>query len=165
VEAEVGRRIHRVIAELVDRPEPVDAATVMATVAALWRRDPVGGSVASSARLRCSTSVAVYFNRFLPDATWEFAGCEVRLGRAVADLVWRRPADGTVVVDELKSGAVDVTDRRVADQLGRLASGGRARWAGRFAGVRLVPLGSPARTAMLDGYGRNVPVPAGMVPR
>lgn len=165
MDREVGRRVHRAIAKLVTGPEPAGPDEVLAVVSSMWHRDPIGGSVASSARLRTSTSVSIYLARFRPGDAWELAGCEVRLGRAVADLVWRDPANGAVVVDEVKTGVVDVSDGRVADQLRRLAVGGRARWRDDFVGVRLVPLGSPARSVLVDETGREIEVPAGMRPR
>lgn len=153
---EVGRRVHRVIGALAGEQD-VTPATIVATVAEMWRADPVGGTVASSARVRCSSSVAVYFDRFRPAPQWRLDGVEVRLDAAVADLVWRGPRS-RVLIDEVKSGATDVAAN--ADQLERLAAGGRARWPGRFVGVRLVPLGAPTRSAVVTlRRGRLVPVP------
>ena len=162
VRREVGRRVHKVIGELVERPYPIGSAEILDAVRGMWRDDPIGGSVASSARLRCSTAVAVYLSRFSP-VGWQLDGVEVALGGAVADLVWVR--DDERVIDEVKTGAMSITNPRVADQLFRLAVGGQDRWE-RFLCVRLVPLGSPARsvTVVADVSGRleTVPAPVGM---
>lgn len=164
VDREVGRRVHRVIAEVVTGSAPAGPDDVLAAVSSMWLRDPLGGSVASSARLRTATSVCVYLARFRPER-WELTGCEVRLDRSVADLVWRDPAASAVVVDEIKTGPAGAGDVRVADQLRRLATAGRARWGETFVGVRLVPLGSPARSALVDEAGAVVVAPVEMRPR
>jgi hypothetical protein len=167
VNREVGRRVHRVVAELAASPESASPQQVLDVVRAMWLADPVGGSVASSARLRCSTASSLYLHRFMP-TDWVLAGVEVRVGRAIADLVWE-DASGLVVIDEVKSGAASVDDPAVADQLARLAAGGRRRWDAEFAGVRLAPLGSPGRAVFVtvDDADRLVPVgfPTGMEPR
>lgn len=148
VNAAVGSRVHRVVADLAATGEPVDSAAALAAVRRLWAADPIGGSIASSARLRCSTAVAVYFARFEPArAQWKLDGAEVRVGSAIADLVWRSERHG-VVIDELKSGVADLRDPDIADQLLRLAEGGAAAFES-FRGVRLVPLGSPARSVFV----------------
>lgn len=90
----------------------------------------------------------MYVHRFAPTG-WLLAGCEVLVGAAVADLVWRSEA-GAVVIDEVKSGAASLDDDKVAEQLARLAGGGLRVWGERFEGVRLVPLGSPAATCVVE---------------
>lgn len=143
---EIGRRVHRVIGTLAT-DEEVSAARIVEAVGEMWRSEPVGGTVAASARVRCSSSVAVYFDRFRPQG-WRLEGVEVRLEGAVADLVWRGPGS-QVLIDEVKSGVANLGDAATTNQLRRLCSGGSARWGRRFAGVRLVPLGSPARSAVV----------------
>lgn len=163
---EVGRRVHRVIAHLAVAGDAATPDEILDVVREMWRRDPVGGSVASSARLRCSTAASVYLHRFMPQG-WELVGHEVALDGAVADLVWR--SAGAVLVDEVKTGEANLDQPKVADQVRRLAGGGAAMWGERFVGVRLVPLGAPRRSTVvtLDDAGGLVPVPtpAGMVSR
>lgn len=166
VHKEVGRRVHRVIAHLAAAGDAATPDEILDVVREMWRRDPVGGSVASSARLRCSTAASVYLHRFMPRG-WELLGHEVVLEEAVADLVWCTP--DAVVIDEVKTGEANLDQPKVADQARRLAAGGRARWGDRFVGVRLLPLGAPRRASVvtLDDAGGLVPVPtpAGMVSR
>jgi hypothetical protein len=159
--------VHSVIAELAATGEPVDADRVLAAVVQRWAAAPLGGSIASSVRARCSTTVAVYFARFAPPPhDWRLVGSELRVGSAVADLVWRSDRHG-VVIDEVKSGVADARDADTADQLRRLAEGGGATFAD-FVGVRLVPLGSPNRmtvTTLTDGRLVEAPAPEGMALR
>lgn len=162
VNREIGRRVHRVIADLATSEGPVTGAAVLRSVRSMWATEPTGGTTASSARVRCSSSVGVYFARFAPDG-WNVVGCEEHLGLAIADLVWHR--DGRFVVDEVKSGSATVSSDRIGEQLLRLAISGRQLWGDRFAGVRLVPLGSPAYAAVVaehEGRLESVAIPEGM---
>lgn len=163
--AEVGVRVHQVIAALMASGEPVSGTTVLRAVRDLWAARPTGGTVASSARVRCSTSVGVYVARLAPQG-WDLVGVEETVGAGVADLIWSR--GGRFVIDEVKSGPVTVADTRVAAQLLRLAAGGAARWGDAFAGVRLAAIASPSHTRVVTAAGDRlveVDVPDGMEPR
>jgi transposase InsO family protein len=151
VNAEVGIRIHHVIGVLSAGETPTPLQVVAAT-RTLWKQQPLGGSTAASARMRCSTAVSVYFQRFSPDPhRWSLVGVEERLDGAVADLVWKDRQD-RYVIDELKSGnpARPESGTDLADQLERLAAGGRSAYGHRFVGVRHVPLAAPAYAATYD---------------
>lgn len=163
VATEIGRRVHQVIGALADEDD-VSPHRILETVRSLWAGSPVGGTTASSARLRCATAVSVYFQHCRPQSPWALDGVEVRVDGAIADLVWAHPEDGWVVVDELKSTITGPDSPDTADQLGRLAQGGIGRWGDQFLGVRLVPLGAPARTSVfnnVEGALAEVPAPEG----
>lgn len=164
VDREVGRRIHQVIGQLAGTsPSPRE---VIAVVHRLWREDPHGGTVATSTRLQCSTAVSVYLQRCHPDRKlWSLHGVEVAFDEAVADLVWEH-TDGRIMVDEVKSTNPELDD--VADQLRRLARGGRQHFGASFAGVRFVPVAAPGRVRVYDERNDElvaVRFPAGSRPR
>jgi hypothetical protein len=101
---------------------------------------------------------AIYFHYFLPDPSWSFAGAEVVDGRARFDLVWR---NGPLrLIDELKLGRVtSVTDKRSLDaQIARYREAGRDRWSEHFSGLRVILLGAPARSFVVERDGERRPL-------
>ena len=158
VERDVGTRVHRVIAGLArahptDRPSP---AVVLSACCADLDRDRVDERVrrrAVSQGLRTATNV--YVGLAWPPDGWVFAGAEVSLGGARADLVWEH-TDGRVLIDELKTGADDTAARQVA----RLLAAGRRRYGTALVGVRLVPLGAINRMRLV---GADTGTPPGLV--
>lgn len=163
--AAVGVRVHQVIATLMASGEPVTGAVVLRTVRDLWAADPIGGSVSSSARVRCSTSVGVYVSRLAPRG-WTLVGVEEPIGTAVADLIWCR--DGHFVIDEVKSGPVAIDDIGTGEQLLRLAASGVAAWGDNFSGVRLAAIAAPRRSSVVTAVGGRLvetATPEGMEPR
>lgn len=147
MDTEVGNRIHLIVGALAEtRPS---TTAVLEAVNTTWRTHPLGGTTASSARLRCATAVSIYFARCRPTDEWKLTGVEVPLREAIADLVWVDHAGG-VMIDELKSGKPDPTTGATRDQLERLAVGGRRRYGNCFRGVRFVPLSAPAGMRVFD---------------
>lgn len=147
MDVDTGQRIHRIIGALATGAPTRD--DLFAQADALWRAEPATTGVQQrSVWLRCVTASAVYFARCRPSGDWHLTGVEVDLGGAIADLVWS--ASGAVVIDEIKSGSATIASPAIADQVRRLAIGGRARFGRRFVGVRLVPLAAPARLCTYD---------------
>lgn len=161
-ETESGRRVHRLVAAALEAERDGEHFDVVAAVRTMFRAAPLGAGATHALRFRCSSAANVYLLRCRP-LGWDLVGVEVRLGAAVADLVW---SDGDrFVIDELKSGAPRARGGRVADQLTRLACGGTERWGAAFAGVRLVPLAAPRTTSfhrLIDSQLHGVALPAGM---
>ena len=96
-------------------------------------------------RTAIETATAAYLGGFHPGSGWRLFGSEVRLGTAIADLVFestplRDPGRTLVLIDELKTTASRRTlvGPGTLAQLDRLLVGGRERWGNRLFGVRLV---------------------------
>lgn len=161
-ETESGRRVHRLVAAALEAERDGERFDVIAATRTMFGASPLGAGATHALRFRCSSAVNVYLLRCRP-AGWRLVGTEVPVPGAVADVVW---SDGTrVVIDEVKFGSPRASDTRVADQLARLARGGVERWGAPFAGVRLVPLSSPATTSfhrLIDSELHTAPLPAGM---
>lgn len=84
-----------------------------------------------------------YAKHFAPPADWLLLGTEIRLGSAVADLVWR-DSGGMVWIDEVKSGVAPLASReRLEAQVQRLSRGGHEVFGHAFRGVRVCTLKSP----------------------
>jgi hypothetical protein len=138
-----GTAIHRAVAMALTDDARSDAA-----VGSVVRRilaNPVTGRVDRAAYVSVLTATCAYLGRSHPGAAWSLIGSEVRLGSAVADLVFEGmtgPGDspGRILVDELKTGMVRsaLTSPQTIDQLDRLLTGAQRRWRGRLLGVRLV---------------------------
>lgn len=155
LDLEVGRRVHRLVGLAIERGlGPRDLVSLAAEVFSAW---PTTKALAPSARLRCVTAAATYLGRCRP-VGFEFAGAEVTLEHAIADLVWRRGRE--VLIDELKTGTAAPNDAFVRDQVTRLFAGGVARWGGRFVGVRVLPLGAVRRAWLMAPDG-SIEVPIG----
>jgi hypothetical protein len=157
IDSEAGSRVHDLVGmALASGVDPFVAARE------LFRVSPIGGSLATSVRLRCASAASVYVRRCRPEG-WELVGVEERLEAAIADLVF---ANGNrIFIDELKSGLASPDSARVQNQVQRLAAGGRTRWGRNFVGVRTVPLAAPARTWFVDAAGRPVDLPADLAIR
>lgn len=153
VARQVGSVIHRLIAAAVrDDLDPQEATEL---VRRAWTETPLGGTTAWQARARAGLAVSVYLRRLRP-AGWELLGAEVDLGGATADLVYgRRQGEALtdVFVDEIKSGRRPLEAPELADQVGRLADGGRRRWGARFAGVRVAELAHASRARFWESDG------------
>lgn len=143
VQQQSGQMTHQLIALAVETP----GSDIASLARDLWKQNPVGGTIASQTRTACVTRASAYVGRMQPEG-WTLVGYEIRVGHAVADLVWIDGATGDIVIDEIKSGAPGIGDTGVASQVRRLYSGGLDEWGGRFVGVRLVQLRAPALTAI-----------------
>jgi hypothetical protein len=150
VHREAGTVTHRLIAAAVAAPGPLDLDVLSK---AMFKHQPVGGTIRASVRISCVTRASMYLKRIRPLEGWTLVGCEVRLDNAVADLVWEHDSTGDVAIDEVKAGTADLSDDDLADQVRRLWRGGMSRWSERFIGVRLVPLRAPALTRLVIADG------------
>jgi hypothetical protein len=153
---EIGRRSHALVAGfcragLVPEPTQVWVATSRMFAAA-----PM--TLNHGSRQRTACAVAGYFTHFHRPARL-FRGAEVVLGSGRVDLVWELP-DGQMQIDELKVGSVGtrVEDTDTLEQIARYQQAGSAAWDNRFAGVRLLPLTSPARALYFAADGQRMPL-------
>lgn len=121
---------------------------------------PVSGARAPSVRMQVASAAGTYLRRFSPDA--ELIGVERPLGAGVADLVWSH--DGSIVIDEIKSGTCVLGDPPLVAQVARFLDGGRGEWGEAFSGVRLVPLSKPSGAHLIVGVANGLLVPADCVP-
>jgi hypothetical protein len=117
-----------------------------------------------AAKQKLVGAVAVYFRLFALDEEWHFVGAEVPVRGSRVDLVFEGK-DDRVLVDELKTGRIQtVEEKRAAEeQLRRHVAAGAAEYGARFAGVRQLWLGAPARSmwAKPDGSSETLTWPEG----
>lgn len=139
IDAGVGMRVHQLIGFCL--ANGVDAG---AAARAMFAADPLGGTLMSSVRTRCSSATAQYLARCRPQG-WDLVGYEEQVGRARADLVWAGSDPWRVLIDEIKTGVADADDPRLLGQIARLLAGGARLWGDAFVGVRVIPLASPRR--------------------
>ena len=94
--------------------------------------------------LTAAGHAATYLRRFAPNEPWELLGCEFDTGSGVTDLAWRHVGTNVVFFDELKTHnrPQQRIASRVMTQIKKQSAGGQNQFGTRFAGVRLVPLGS-----------------------
>lgn len=94
--------------------------------------------------LTAAGHAATYLRRFAPNEPWELLGCEFDTGSGVTDLAWRHVGTNVVFFDELKTHnrPQQKIASRVMTQTKNQAAGGQEQFGSRFAGVRLIPLGS-----------------------
>jgi hypothetical protein len=117
-----------------------------------------------AAKQKLVGAVAVYFRLFALAEEWRFVGAELPVRGSRFDLVFEG-TDDRVLVDELKTGRIQtVEERRAAEeQLRRHIGAGVEEYGGRFAGVRQLWLGAPARSvwAKPDGSSEALTWPGG----
>lgn len=148
IESELGRRVHLLVGYCLafGVQDPTVATREM------FRVEPVGGTVMTSARETCIGAVHTYLRRCIPYG-WHLAGVEEQLLGARADLVWVYRNPFRVLIDEIKTNHADAgDDAALRDQLRRLVRGGHLQWGTAFVGVRTVPLATPRRS-WLTGMG------------
>jgi len=161
--ATVGSATHRVIASAIERCERGspsqhfdlvwELAADAVLVPAVSRRRP-------AARIAVAGHAAIYLERFLPSARWQFLGAEVDLGDGLrADLAFE--SEDGVIIDELKLADARAVARgraRVEQQVTAYAAHGAELWGSRFLGVRLLYLGAPNRSLAIEPDGRRLPL-------
>lgn len=137
------------------RPEPTQ---VVVTAGRVFKLSPLPQN--AGGRQAVIGAVGSYFSRFYR-AEWKFLGAEVNLGTGRVDLVWETP-DDLVVIDELKLAAFAdmVDDPKTVAQAERYVDAGVAWWGELFAGVRLLPLLSPARAMWYPAKGHRMALAA-----
>lgn len=145
----LGQKTHQVVALLCERGVTATAGygTMMNVLAAVNHVcADVGTSHARERALRqgVATASCVYLRRFKPDDGWEWISAETSLPGARLDLVFQRRDDGTVLVDELKTGSNRTAGNAARAQVARHLRAAGDRWTDRFAGVRLLWLTAPA---------------------
>lgn len=143
-----GRRIHEMLHTVAGRGAgPSDALAAARQQAAGLGET---GTVAAGVRTRVANGLAAYLRCFDVEG-WVLLGWEVPLGGGFADLVWKTPFG--VVIDEVKSGALDPFDRRLLNQVDRYVTAGLGRWGDDFAGVRVLPLTTPRKAMFVNEKG------------
>lgn len=156
VRAEVGRRVHRLIALML-----VTGVTDAAKAGrVMWAAAPFGGSVKRSLRLETSRAARVYFAHFhnpagtLIDIETPVLGDGVR--GAQADLVFAVD-DEYLLIREVKNNRLGIDSPKLVDQVERLYAGGQALWGDRLLGVQTVPLEAPRRSFFRGPEGVSEP--------
>lgn len=142
VAAEVGKRVHRLVAQLA-RGEVHD---LNQGACALMAGNPVDGAVRASVLFALTSAATVYQERLFP-MNAELLAVELPLTGCRADLVWRHEHGG-VVIDELKWSNADGS---ITKQVTGLVASGYARWGDSFVGVRRCPLRAAGKTALFAG--------------
>jgi hypothetical protein len=140
-----GRRVHQAIGRLLDAGVRAPASIDVIALARDIVCEPGLAVVRRQAAIqRLATTTASYFRFFALDETWTYLGSELTAKDCRFDFVFEG-ADGTIVVDELKSGgAADRGARRLFDeQIDRQVDAGTAKWCERFLGVRVLLLAAP----------------------
>ena len=155
MDALAGRRIHELLPTVAGSGAgPSDAVAAARKQA----RDLMEtGTVMAGVRTRVSNGLSSYLRNFDP-VGWTLLGHEMPLGGGVADLVWKTPAG--IIVDEVKSGTLNPSDRGLTAQIGRFVDGGLGRWGEDFAGVRVLPLTTPRTAVFVTPDGDWVALPA-----
>lgn len=152
--SQLGTAVHELLAETLAPGRRTPAVGELLEIAAAHPipRRAAGSRVAMS-RNRVAFSLAVYVRHFrLPD-TWTLLASGVRDGRCELDLVWRH-ADGRIVADEIKSGAVSMPAfDDLEAQIGRQLLAGRRLYGTPFAGVRGVLLRAPGFSRFFSTVG------------
>jgi hypothetical protein len=155
LDCEVGRRVHKLVGLALERGEgPAALVSLSAEVFTSW---PTTRALAPSARLKVVTAAAVYLGRCVPEG-YELVGVEEPVGGGVADLLWRKRGGTRILIDEMKTGSSEPGDLAVSLQVERLFRGGVAQWGSRFAGVRVLPLGSVRRAWLKTEGGIEQPI-------
>lgn len=104
---------------------------------------------------------AVEYLRLLrPVPPWTVLGVEYDTGAGRVDLAYRNPRTRAVFFDEVKTTHVPLVQpsREWIQQTRRYSAAGVAEFGSRFAGTRLLPLGSRHLTALVAGDGQIVSV-------
>ena len=135
-----GTAIHRAVALAI--AEGVDSGAALSAIVRRVLAQPSSGRLDRASYISVLSGASAYLARGHPGSSWHLLGSEVRLGRAIADLVFLsgpglRPV---VLVDELKTGMTwsALSSPRTIDQLERLLVGARETWGDGLIGVRLV---------------------------
>ncbi len=142
--SELGKAVHELLAEIAadgrDTPSTVELLEVAGRHPTARR---AAGSRVAMSRNRIAFSLAVYLRHFrLPDA-WTLLASGVRDADCELDLVWRH-ADGRIVADEIKSGAVSMPALDDLEaQIGRQLLAGPRLYGPPFGGVRGLLLRAP----------------------
>lgn len=121
---------------------------------------------------RNATLIAGYAAEYLrgparPRPPWQCLGVEYDTGHGPADLAWHNPDSQVVFYDEVKTTLVArrAPEDSWIDQCRRYAEAGRTRFGDRFAGVRLLPLGSMNTATLVQPDGTMEPIqPAAVDP-
>ena len=153
----MGLRIHRLIAAMAEAGvRTPDPTTVIEWVSR--QEYPAQASYLLGARQRLITAASVYY-RFYEEPTWELVGSEVSVGNCRFDLVWRTETD-SVVCDEIKSGraGVEVSQRRIAEQVKRQIENGLKEWGTSFGGVRVLFTYWPRQSHLVRPDGELTPL-------
>jgi hypothetical protein len=140
VHSAAGTVAHLLVAEACSSEHPTGFDLIGAANRMLRERSDLG-VLRGSVRLAAVTAAGVYLTRWRPVSA-TLSAVEFPLGRRVADLVWEL-SDGTVVVDELKTGLA-VPGLRDTRQCVDMCAAGVAVWGGCFGGVRLIYTSRPA---------------------
>lgn len=141
----IGTTTHAVVAILAPLVDQFSAAGLAEVTLGLSR------GLCSSGRMhrRNSMLVAGFAAEYLrglarPRSPWVCIDTEMTTTGGVVDLVWENAGTGIVFVDEVKTTQVprNTLDKGWVEQARRYAEAGKVHWEDRFAGVRLLPLGS-----------------------
>jgi hypothetical protein len=161
----MGQGAHRVIAALLAagerRPSAVEILEAVAGDSALEQPNVV---YRLAARQVLAAATAIYFRFFVPADEWRFVGSEVSAPGAVFDLLFENPA-GELRADELKAARMPglIDRQRLDEQVAAEVTGGVRVFGVRFAGVRVLILGAPSRSFMVDQDGAHAPIEMGQV--
>jgi hypothetical protein len=156
----LGRLIHVLIRELlVSGVRELDAEALFGFVGRheLVLREPA--SDRQSLKQHVVTACASYFRFFVPPGSWRLVGVEVSGPGCRFDVVWETD-NGEIVVDEVKAGRLQTRPEReaVEEQLARELAAGTKKWGTRFSGIRLLWLGAPLHSVLVQPDGTRTPI-------
>jgi hypothetical protein len=158
--AKLGVLIHSIVQELlVSGVRMLDPATFFSFIAQHPLVLKVPQSQRQSLKQRLTTAVASYFRFFVPLDGWRLVGVEVRAPGCVFDVVWETD-NGEIVVDEIKAGRLQTRPEReaVESQIARELAGGTRKWDERFCGIRLLWLGAPLHSVLVQPNGKRTAI-------
>lgn len=157
----IGSTVHAVVAILAPLVDQFSSGGLVEVTLGLSR----GLCAPGRMHRRNSTLVAGFAAEYLrgparPRAPWACVDVEAVTSGGLVDLVWEHRETGRVFVDEVKTTQVprNSLDKGWIEQARRYAVAGDVQWSDRFAGVRLVPLGSMHVAALVTSDGTCHPL-------
>jgi hypothetical protein len=149
--------IHRLIQDLLGAGHRNPTPDVLIEYAGRHPSNQLATTYRRMATVRLLTGGAQYFRHFVPSASWQLSGVEVRGRKVRFDLVWEGPQG--IICDEMKVGtsAAALDYALVQEQVERQVRAGTVKWGGRFRGVRACLLAEPAHSFLLTPTGARLP--------
>lgn len=156
----MGVLAHRAIATLLTST-PADRMTDIGWREAIAQADQLFGAhlVENRAhRLTIAAATVTYFRLLLPPASWRVhVDVELNIAGHHPDVLWRH-SNGRVLIDEIKTGYMNLDTRETRDQALTYLRAGQSAFGCNVVGVRVLSTTSLARSWLLSARGHRQPL-------